>query len=63
MAEFQITIEEIPHGHGRSFKLGVAKGLLDTFDEKPTDTHDASFRRGKELGEQIKKMVAGQVKP
>jgi hypothetical protein len=30
MATISVDIEEIPHGHGLSFKRGVSDGLLDS---------------------------------
>lgn len=60
-----IEIPEIPHGHGLSFKKGVADGLLKTDGHKNSchDTHLASYRRGYETGETLKKSISQKVKP
>jgi hypothetical protein len=40
MTIIQIEIPEIPHGHGLSFKKGIADGLLDcSANEKKTSRH------------------------
>jgi hypothetical protein len=64
MNAFEITIKDIPHGHGLSFKRGVADGLLQQSigsDQHP-ETHSASYRRGVELGEELKTKIAALVK-
>ena len=59
-----IPIEDIPHGHGLSFKHGVADGLLgsNTYESKPHPTHSASYERGKIFGIQLKAEIAKNVK-
>jgi len=59
-----IEIFEIPHGHGLSFKKGVADALLETKDHESSchETHLASYRCGYEVGETLKTMIAKQVK-
>ena len=64
MKKIEITIPDIPHGHGLSFKKGLADGLLGTEEYKSTchDTNAASYRRGLEVGNALKQEVAEQVK-
>jgi len=59
-----IEIPEIPHGHGLSFKKGLADALLETKDHENSchDTHAASYRRGYEVGEVLKAEIAEKVK-
>ncbi len=61
-----INIPEIPHGHGRSFKKGIADALLgeNRFEnDLPDGGHSSSYRSGYELGESLKAEVASKVKP
>ena len=64
MATVQIEIPEIPHGHGLSFKKGVADGLLDTrsHESEPHETHSASYERGITVGADLKEKIALHVK-
>ena len=64
MKKIEITIPDIPHGHGLSFKKGLADGLLEIEEHGSAyhETHAASYRRGYEVGEALKQEVAGQVK-
>ncbi len=64
MSNIEIQIEDIPHGHGLSFKRGVADGLLDfnSHQSQPHDTHAASYERGKSFGIQLKAEIAKRVK-
>jgi hypothetical protein len=64
MAIIQINLEEIPHGHGLSFKKGVADGLLDCRDNEGTvhKTNAASYQRGVEIGTDLKRDIAHLVK-
>lgn len=64
MAVMQIDIPDIPHGHGLSFKRGVADSLLDqeTFKNDCHETHLASYARGIQLGNILKEMIANCVK-
>lgn len=64
MAQICLDIEEIPHGHGRSFKKGVSDALLET-NQHNHDVHDtnlASYRRGIAAGKQLKEEIAKIVK-
>lgn len=65
MSTIKLNIPEIPHGHGLSFKKGIADGLLDTDSNEDTchETHRASYLRGHELGVMLKLEIAGNVKP
>ena len=64
MAIIQIEITEIPHGHGLSFKKGVADGLLDSQEHKQTidKTNSASYKRGLDAGIKLKIEIAKLVK-
>lgn len=64
MSNIVSSIEEIPHGHGLSFKRGVADGLLDSdaHQNEPHETHKASYERGKAFGIQLKAEIAKHVK-
>ena len=64
MTTIQIEIPEIPHGHGLSFKKGLADGLLDCRDHEatPHETHWASYKRGLEVGAELKREIAKLVK-
>ncbi len=65
MATIQLEIPEIPHGHGLSFKRGVADGLLESHSHKsdPHQTHSASYERGFAVGAALKDQIAPLVKP
>jgi hypothetical protein len=64
MSKEEIVIPEIPHGHGLSFKKGIADGLLDKnqYESEFHKTHSANYRMGKELGVELKALVAKYVK-
>lgn len=68
MSRIELEIPEIPHGHGLSFKKGLADGLLGcrAHDEdpqtKPHKTHSASYERGILVGQQLKQDIAKLVK-
>jgi hypothetical protein len=64
MKTVRIEIPDIPHGHGLSFKKGVADGLLNCRDHEatPHDTHSASYERGIEIGAELKLEIAKLVK-
>ena len=64
MSKIEIDLSDIPHGHGLSFKKGVADGLLDLnqYASHFHATHTASYNRGKELGKELKSIVAQHVK-
>lgn len=60
-----IEIPKIPHGHGLSFKKGVADALLETENHKQTchETHAESYSKGYEIGGILKEMIAKNVSP
>ncbi len=64
MPKIDITIPDIPHGHGLSFKKGIADGLLECEDNQSTchETHAASYRRGHDAGAALKEEIAKYVK-
>ena len=64
MAVINLEINEIPHGHGLSFKRGVASSLVDIDDlsKNLPSTHEHSFERGKQIGNQLKTEIAKAVK-
>ncbi len=64
MSAENIDIPEIPHGHGFSFKKGIADGLLETEGHKSTchETHLASYQRGYEIGKALKEVISNKVK-
>lgn len=64
MTTINLNIPEIPHGHGLSFKKGIADGLLDCRDHEgtPHETHLASYERGIEVGAELKREIAKLVK-
>ncbi len=64
MSNIVMPIENIPHGHGLSFKRGVADGLLNS-DAHQSDfhqTHAASYERGKTFGIQLRSEIAKHVR-
>lgn len=65
MASTIIDIPEIPHGHGLSFKRGVADGLLESrvHDASLHQTHLASYERGVDVGKSLRFEIAKLVKP
>ena len=65
MTDITLFFPEIPHGHGLSFKKGIADGLLDVAinENTPHKTHSASYLRGYEIGQELKNRVAELVKP
>jgi hypothetical protein len=65
MQSIKLTIQDIPHGHGLSFKRGVADGLLESqaHETEPHETHRESYRRGVEMGQSLKAEIAQFVKP
>lgn len=64
MRELKIQIPEIPHGHGLSFKKGIADALLSTQNNEASChvTHLASYHKGYEIGEILKTEVGFSVK-
>jgi len=59
-----ITLEEIPHGHGASFKKGISDAILDqnNFENNLPTGHNSSYDKGKNLGKELKKIIANKVK-
>lgn len=60
----KIELPDIPHGHGLSFKKGLADSLLDSNVNESTchKTHKQSYSKGQEIGETIKQETAKHVK-
>lgn len=57
---------ELPHGHGASFKKGIADALLESAKTELAHTpegHDDSRKKGLAVGEEIVKFISGIVKP
>ena len=63
MKTIEIAVPDIPHGHGLSFKKGLADGLLETQAHENTfhEPHAGSYRRGLEIGVALKEEIAKQV--
>lgn len=63
MPNITIEINEIPHGHGLSFKKGVADGVLDNKLHEDTchGTYSASYIRGRDAGKKIMEEIAKKV--
>jgi hypothetical protein len=55
---------DIPHGHGLSYKKGVADGLLDQrgYENDVHETHIASYHRGRDEGEKLRRVIGDRVK-
>jgi hypothetical protein len=64
MTTIEIDISEIPHGHGLSFKKGIADGLLGnrSYETEIDATHHASYERGHIVGTNLKEKIAPIVK-
>lgn len=60
-----IAIPKIPHGHGLSFKKGLADGILGVNEHAGSihETHSASYHRGYAVGVALKEDIARLVKP
>ena len=60
MPTISLPQEEIPHGHGLSFKRGVSDGILglNQYSSEIHPTHSQSYSRGKDIGIEIRKEVA-----
>lgn len=65
MSISEITTQDIPHGHGLSFKRGLADGLLNakTHEDACPKTHRATYRKGLEEGKALVEQVALRVRP
>jgi len=57
-------IDEIPHGHGLSFKKGISDGILDkdTFKDYLPNGHNSSYESGIKLGKKLQKIVGEKVR-
>jgi hypothetical protein len=63
MTTVQLKIEEIPHGHGASFKKGIASILVNSdFSENLPNGYKHSYERGQQIGNQFKNAIAELVK-
>ena len=64
MKTIYLEIPDIPHGHGLSFRRGLADGLLvvATNEMLPHPTHAASYQRGKTVGQALLAQIAKLVK-
>ena len=64
MKNIQLEVSDIPHGHGLSFKKGVSDGLLGCRDHEEGlhETHAASYQRGIEMGDALRRKIASLVK-
>ncbi len=64
MSVAKIVIPEIPHGHGLSFKKGIADGLLETKEHEQTchETYAANYQRGYVIGAELRQEIAKHVK-
>lgn len=57
------ALNDIPQGHGLSFKKGISDGLLGKTDyHEVPNGHDRSYQRGLKVGEELKGQVASSVK-
>lgn len=58
--------DELPHGHGASFKKGISDALLESAKSELAHTpegHEDSRRKGLAAGAEIVKVVSRIVKP
>jgi len=57
-------IPQIPHGHGLSFKKGVADALLNNREHEQSchKTHSASYNEGQKLGLKLLEQISKHVK-
>ena len=65
MNTIEIKIPDRPHGHGLSFKRGLADGFLDCrdHDSLPATTHAANYPRSIYTGTEFRRHIANLVKP
>ena len=56
--------KDIPHGHGLSYKRGISDGIRGErrYEGEVHETHLASYQRGVEEGEVIRKSVGDRVR-
>ncbi len=64
MTTQDIQIEEIPHGHGSSFKKGVSDGVLNenNFKEKLPHGHKSSYEKGLTFGKYLQDIITKKIK-
>lgn len=57
--------KNIPHGHGKSHKKGVADGLLGEtiYADSLPNGHQQSYQRGRTEGKQLRRQIAKRVRP
>lgn len=58
--------DKLPHGHGASFKKGVANALLESAKTELAHTpegHEDSRKKGLAVGEEIARLISRIVKP
>ena len=57
-------INDIPHGHGLSFKRGISDGLLDEQNHVGNipNGHNRSYEKGKEFSKVLKDEILKKVK-
>jgi hypothetical protein len=58
MTTIELDIPNIPKGEEKSFRRGVADGLLNDSVHKEDAVHDAAYRGGFAVGESFKKKIA-----
>jgi len=60
MAIIKIEIQEISHGHGLSFKKGIADGLFkcNENEQKIPKSHLKSYERGLKVGAELERGTA-----
>ena len=65
MTSVIMEFPDIPHGHGLSFKKGVADGLLESrvHEDSVHQTHSASYERGVAAGKSLRFEIGKLVKP
>ena len=64
MRQIELSVADIPHGHGLSFKRGIADALLSVRANEQAchPTHRASYERGYALGETLREELAARVR-
>ena len=64
MSNIEVKISEIPHGHGLSFKKGIADAILENREHENSchETHLPSYQRGYEVGKKMVSQIASHVK-
>lgn len=60
MAIFKIEIQEMPHGHGLSFKKGIADGLFkcNENEQRVPKSHFKSYEHGLKIGAELEREIA-----